>query len=92
MVQVVNVRACRVQSTGSRGRHDVRGVADQRQPLLFGLLFGCMGMLILHNLVRFGYSRSTSSLWLAATQACVLLSAMCSAVMSIPAAASGSAI
>lgn len=54
----------------------VNAAADQRQPLLFGLLFGCMGMLILHNLVRFGYSRSTSSLWLAGYHSLMLLSAL----------------
>lgn len=54
----------------------VSAAADQRQPLLFGLLFGCMGMLILHNLVRFGYSRSTSSLWLAGYHSLMLLSAL----------------
>ena len=39
--------------------------ANQTKPLLYGLLLGCMAMLLLHNLVRFAFSRSPSSLWLA---------------------------
>ncbi|MFF7707711.1 response regulator [Pseudomonas sp. NPDC007930] len=54
----------------------IDAAADQRQTLLFGLLVGGMAMLILHNLSRYAYSRSTSSLWLAACQALVLASAM----------------
>jgi len=50
--------------------------ADQREPLLFGMLFGCMAMLILHNLTRFAYSRSVSSLWLGSSQLCLLASAL----------------
>jgi signal transduction histidine kinase/DNA-binding response OmpR family regulator len=50
--------------------------ANQGQTLLFGLLLGCMTMLILHNIARYTLSRSTSSLWLAACQAMVLISAM----------------
>ncbi|MBV6286539.1 hybrid sensor histidine kinase/response regulator [Pseudomonas aegrilactucae] len=54
----------------------VTAAADQRQPLLFGLLFGCLGMLVVHNLVRFAYSRSASSLWLAGYHSLMLFSAM----------------
>ncbi|MGE8496501.1 MAG: response regulator [Pseudomonas sp.] len=43
--------------------------ADDSQPLLFGLLLGSLGMLVVYNLVRFAYTRATSGLWLAATQA-----------------------
>jgi len=50
--------------------------ADDTRPLLFGLLLGCLGMLVTYNLVRFAYSRAASGLWLAATQACVLLTAI----------------
>lgn len=39
--------------------------ANQTKPLLYGLLLGCMSMLLLHNLIRFAFSRSPSSLWLA---------------------------
>jgi hypothetical protein len=39
--------------------------ANQKQTLIYGLLFGCIGMLILHNLVRYAYTRSRSSVWLA---------------------------
>ena len=39
--------------------------ANQGKPLLYGLLLGCMAMLVLHNLIRFSFSRSPSSLWLA---------------------------
>lgn len=54
----------------------VEAAADQRQSLLFGLLFGCLGMLIVHNLVRFAYSRSASSLWLAGYHGLMLFSAL----------------
>ncbi|WP_110971372.1 hybrid sensor histidine kinase/response regulator [Pseudomonas huaxiensis] len=54
----------------------VEAAADQRRPLLFGLLFGCLGMLALHNLTRFAYSRSTASLWLAGYHLLMMLSAL----------------
>lgn len=54
----------------------VEAAADQRRPLLFGLLFGCLGMLALHNLTRFAYSRSATSLWLAGYHVLMLLSAL----------------
>ncbi|MNJ22602.1 response regulator [Pseudomonas alkylphenolica] len=50
--------------------------ADQRQTLLFGLLFGCLLMLMLHNLIRFAYSRSSTSLSLAVYHGLMLLSAL----------------
>lgn len=46
--------------------------ADDTRPLLYGLLLGAFGMLLLYNLVRFAYARIRSSLWLAATQVCLL--------------------
>jgi len=49
---------------------------DQRQPLLFGLLFGGLVMLILHNLIRFFYTRSSTTLVLALYHALMLLSAL----------------
>lgn len=52
----------------------VMTAANQGQSLLYGLLFGCMGMLMLHNLVRYAYTRSRSSLWVAACEALVMLS------------------
>ncbi len=48
--------------------------ADQTQTLIYGLLFGCLLMLILHNLTRFAYHRSRSSLWLAASELLLMLS------------------
>jgi signal transduction histidine kinase/CheY-like chemotaxis protein len=48
--------------------------ADQNQTLIYGLLFGCLGMLILHNFVRYAYTRSRSSLWLAWCEGLLLLS------------------
>ncbi|WPN57384.1 hybrid sensor histidine kinase/response regulator [Pseudomonas sp. P9_31] len=48
--------------------------ATQSQTLIYGLLFGCIGMLILHNLTRYAYTRSRSSLWLAACEVLLLLS------------------
>ncbi|MDF9891500.1 UNVERIFIED_ORG: putative membrane protein [Pseudomonas vranovensis] len=53
-----------------------QAAADQRQPLFFGLLFGCLLMLMLHNLIRFAYSRSSTSLALAVYHALMLLSAL----------------
>ncbi|QVM90827.1 response regulator [Pseudomonas entomophila] len=50
--------------------------ADQRQSLLFGLLFGGLVMLILHNLIRFAYTRSSTTLVLALYHALMLLSAL----------------
>jgi signal transduction histidine kinase/CheY-like chemotaxis protein len=47
--------------------------ADDNRALLFGLLLGCLGMLVAYNFVRFCYSRAASGLWLAATQVCQLL-------------------
>ncbi|MBD1554335.1 response regulator [Pseudomonas typographi] len=64
----------------------IDAAADQHQPLLFGLLVGAMAMLILHNLSRYAYSRSASSLWLAACQALVLASAMVLMNLGLPGA------
>lgn len=52
----------------------VMTAATQNQTLIYGLLFGCLGMLILHNLTRYIYTRSRSSLWLAACEGLLLLS------------------
>nr|WP_286670939.1 hybrid sensor histidine kinase/response regulator [Pseudomonas quebecensis] len=52
----------------------VLAAADQTQTLIYGLLFGCLLMLILHNLTRFAYHRSRSSLWLAACETLLMLS------------------
>ncbi|WP_392885094.1 response regulator [Pseudomonas migulae] len=48
--------------------------ANQSQTLIYGLLFGCLGMLILHNLIRYAYTRSRSSLWLSGCEALLMLS------------------
>ncbi|KAB0484530.1 Signal transduction histidine kinase [Pseudomonas reinekei] len=48
--------------------------ANQNQTLVYGLLLGCIAMLILHNLIRYAYTRSRSSLWLAACEALLMLS------------------
>ncbi|MGH8333798.1 MAG: 7TM diverse intracellular signaling domain-containing protein, partial [Pseudomonas sp.] len=48
--------------------------ANQNQTLIYGLLFGCIAMLILHSLVRYAYTRSRSSLWLAGCEALLMLS------------------
>jgi len=49
---------------------------DQRQPMLFGLLLGALFMLMLHNLIRYAYGRSSSSFWLGLCQLLLLLSCM----------------
>lgn len=53
-----------------------QSASDQRQPLLFGLLFGGLVMLILHNLVRFVNARSSTALVLALYHGLMLLSAL----------------
>ncbi|WP_137818547.1 hybrid sensor histidine kinase/response regulator [Pseudomonas sp. 2FG] len=50
--------------------------ANDTRPLLYGLLLGAFGMLLLYNLVRFAYARIRSSLWLAATQVCLLVTSL----------------
>lgn len=52
----------------------IMSAAHQNQTLIYGLLFGCLGMLILHSLVRYAYTRSRSSLWLAGCEALLMLS------------------
>jgi two-component system, sensor histidine kinase RetS len=52
----------------------VMTAANQNQTLVYGLLLGCIGMLILHNLIRYAYTRSRSSVWLAACEALLMLS------------------
>jgi hypothetical protein len=52
----------------------VLSAANQNQTLIYGLLFGCLGMLILHSLVRYAYTRSRSSLWLAVCEGLLALS------------------
>ena len=52
----------------------VLAAANQNQTLIYGLLFGVLLMLILHNLTRFAYHRSRSSLWLAACEFLLMLS------------------
>ncbi len=54
----------------------VEAAADQRMPMLYGLLFGCLAMLIVHNLTRYAYSRSHSCLWLAACEGLLLIAAV----------------
>ncbi|WIF68251.1 response regulator [Metapseudomonas otitidis] len=50
--------------------------ADDSRPLLFGLLLGSLVMLVLHNVLRFAYARAACSLWLAATQLCIIATAL----------------
>jgi signal transduction histidine kinase len=52
----------------------VLAAADQSQTLIYGLLFGCLLMLILHNLSRFALPPLTQQLWLAACEVLLLLS------------------
>lgn len=48
---------------------------DQR-PLHFGVLIGCLSMLLAYNLVRFAYTRVASGLWLAGVHASLLLACL----------------
>ncbi|MCH4902658.1 MULTISPECIES: hybrid sensor histidine kinase/response regulator [unclassified Pseudomonas] len=52
----------------------VMAAANHNQTLIYGLLFGCLAMLILHNLIRYAYTRSRSSLWLAVCEGLLSLS------------------
>lgn len=52
----------------------VIAAANHNQTLIYGLLFGCIAMLILHNLIRYAYTRSHSALWLAACEGLLMLS------------------
>ncbi|KJZ64984.1 hybrid sensor histidine kinase/response regulator [Pseudomonas fluorescens] len=52
----------------------VMTAANQNRTLIYGLLFGCIAMLIVHSLVRYAYTRSRSSLWLAGCEALLMLS------------------
>lgn len=54
----------------------INSAADEREPFLFGLLFGSLGMLILQNLTRYAHTRSRSNLWLAGCEALLALSAV----------------
>ncbi|MCO1622658.1 MAG: response regulator [Pseudomonas alloputida] len=53
-----------------------QAASDQRQPLLFGMLFGGLIMLIMHNLIRFLYTRSSTTLILALYHGLMLLSGL----------------
>ncbi len=48
---------------------------DQR-PLHFGVLIGCLAMLLAYNLVRFAYTRVASGLWLAGVHTSLLLACL----------------
>jgi len=50
--------------------------SDHGQPLLFGMLLGGLVMLILHNLIRFIYTRSSTTLYLALYHGLMLLSGL----------------
>ncbi|WP_397450111.1 response regulator [Pseudomonas sp. NA-150] len=54
----------------------VASAADERQPLLLGLFLGCLAMLILQNITRFAHTRMRSTLWLAACEGMLTLSAL----------------
>ncbi|KEZ72536.1 histidine kinase, partial [Pseudomonas syringae pv. syringae FF5] len=54
----------------------IKSAANETQPLLFGLLFGALSMLIVQNLTRYGHTRSRSNLWLAACESLLGLSAL----------------
>ncbi len=54
----------------------VTSAADERRPLLLGLFFGSLAMLILQNITRFAQTRSASSLWLATCEVFLALSAL----------------
>nr|WP_290447222.1 MULTISPECIES: hybrid sensor histidine kinase/response regulator [unclassified Pseudomonas] len=54
----------------------IESAADEREPFLFGLVFGLLAMLILQNLARYSHTRSRTNLWLAACETLLALSAL----------------
>lgn len=54
----------------------INSAADESQPLLFGVVFGALVMLILQNLTRYAHTRARSNLWLAASEALLVASAI----------------
>lgn len=54
----------------------IDSAASEREPLLFGLLFGALAMLIIQNLTRYWHTKSRSNLWLAACESLLALSAL----------------
>jgi len=54
----------------------ILSAADEREPFLFGLLFGSLAMLIVQNLTRYAHTRSKTNLWLAACEGLLGLSAL----------------
>ena len=54
----------------------IESAADEREPLLFGLLFGALGMLIIQNLTRYWHTKSRSNLWLAGCETLLAMSAL----------------
>ncbi|WP_434678250.1 response regulator [Pseudomonas sp. R1-18] len=54
----------------------IESAASEREPLLYGLLFGALGMLIIQNLTRYWHTKSRSNLWLAACESLLALSAL----------------
>ena len=53
----------------------ISSAADEREPFLFGLLFGSLAMLVLQNLTRYAHTRSRCNLWLATCETLLALSA-----------------
>jgi CheY-like chemotaxis protein/signal transduction histidine kinase len=54
----------------------IESAANEREPFLFGLLFGALGMLIIQNLTRYWHTKSRSNLWLAGCETLLALSAL----------------
>lgn len=54
----------------------IESAANEREPLLFGLLFGALGMLIVQNITRYWHTKSRSNLWLAGCESLLALSAL----------------
>uniref|UniRef100_UPI0035AF3241 hybrid sensor histidine kinase/response regulator n=1 Tax=Pseudomonas panipatensis TaxID=428992 RepID=UPI0035AF3241 len=48
----------------------------QQRQLQFGVLLGCLGMLLAYNLVRFAYHRTRAGLWLAGMHAGLLIACL----------------
>ncbi len=55
---------------------DANRPSNEQRPLHFGILIGCLAMLLAYNLVRFAYTRVASGLWLAGVHASLLLACL----------------
>lgn len=54
----------------------IESAADERKPLLFGLLFGALAMLVVQNITRYWHTKAPGNLWLATCETLLGISAI----------------